>query len=274
MSLPILILAGGLSERMGRNKATIERPDGTRQIDHIVAIAGQLSDHIYLSTRDGSDLGTSLPVIPDLHPGDGPLGALESAAALVPDQPWLVLSCDLYLLDADTLHYLIDHRDPSRKATAFRNRIDGHVEPLCTIYEAAAMLENRGTSHAGRFCARRFLESLDPLILDLPHPSALDNCNTPMELQEAFTKLRQGVTEKNVTILYFASLREARGEGEETVPTIACTAAGLYEELRFRHRLPLRMEALRVARNGEFAPWDCPVCENDEFVFIPPVAGG
>jgi molybdopterin-guanine dinucleotide biosynthesis protein A len=274
MSLHVLLLAGGLSERMGRDKAEIVRPDGTRQIDHVVALARKFSDRVFLSTRDGGDRGTGLPVVTDLHPGDGPVGALASAAATAPGEPWLVLGCDLFLLDEATLRHLLDHRDASRRATAFHNRIDGKAEPLCAIYEASAMAAAAGAIREEKFCARHFLEDLGPLVLDLPHPAALDNANTPDELEEAFAKLRNGVAPKHVQILYFAALREARGESAETVETLARTAAGLYEELRFRHRLPLRAEALRVARNGEFAGWNAPVEAGDEFVFIPPVAGG
>jgi len=274
MSLHVLLLAGGLSERMGRDKVDIVRPDGTRQIDHVVALARKFSDRVFLSTRDGGDRGTGLPVVADLHPGDGPVGALASAAATAPGEPWLVLGCDLFLLDEATLLHLLDHRDPSRPATAFHNRLDGKPEPLCAIYEATAMSAVSDAVRAGKFCARHFLEDLGPLVLDLPHPAALDNANTPDELEEAFAKLRHGVAPKQVQILYFAALREARGESAETVETLARTAAGLYEELRFRHRLPLRADALRVARNGEFAGWNAPVEAGDEFVFIPPVAGG
>lgn len=272
MSLNVLILVGGLSERMGRDKALIERPDGTRQIDHVVALAKSVSENVFLSARDSDARGTGLPVIADLEPGAGPLGALASASAARPER-WLVIGCDLFLLDAETLGFLIAQQDPSKGATAFRNRIDGRPEPLCALYEASTLSKALDFSRHNR-CARAFLESLEPKLLDLPHPAALDNANTPLELAEAFEKLRSGVTSKAVQLLYFAALREARGLSSETVETLACTAAGLYEELRFRHRLPLSTDHLRVAKNGEFAAWDSPVQSADEFVFIPPVAGG
>ena len=73
---------------------------------------------------------------------------------------------------------------------------------------------------------------------------------------------------------YYAKLREERGEHEEVIETLACTAGGLYEELRFKHRLSLRINVLRCARNGEFCDWKDRLEEGDEIVFIPPVAGG
>jgi molybdopterin-guanine dinucleotide biosynthesis protein A len=268
-----LILAGGESKRMGRNKALIERPDGIRQIDHITALARGVSHGVYLSLKDKDTVPSELPVIPDLHPGKGPVAALESAATAC-GGPLLVLGCDLYLMDSATLAFLISHRDPARKATCFKNRIDGRAEPLCAIYEAAGLDLAASALTDGQRCARKFLESLDPLMLDLPIPAALDNANTPEDLAECFAKLTDGVTPKTVKILYFAKLRESRGLDEETVETLACTAAGLYDELRFRHRLPLGLEALRVAINGEFSDWSARLAAGDEVVFIPPVAGG
>ena len=82
------------------------------------------------------------------------------------------------------------------------------------------------------------------------------------------------MTPKTVHVLYFAKLRESRGLDEEKVETLACTPAGLYEELRFRHRLPLEIDSLRAARNGDFCAWDELLSDGDEIVFIPPVAGG
>jgi molybdopterin-guanine dinucleotide biosynthesis protein A/molybdopterin converting factor small subunit len=273
MSPNILILVGGLSERMGRNKALIERPDGIRQIDHIVSLAQTVSSRVFLSSRDSGDHGTGLPVIPDLNPGTGPVGALASAAASGHPGPWLVIGCDLFLLDAATLQFLLAAHDPSRPATAFCNRIDSRPEPLCTIYGESG-IQAASSYPTGNRCARKFLESLQPQLLDLPPPAALDNANTPAELAEVFQKLTRGVTAKSVSILYFAALREQRGVSSEAVETLACTAAGLYEELSFRHRLKLSLADLRVARNGEFAEWDATVANGDEFVFIPPVAGG
>jgi molybdopterin-guanine dinucleotide biosynthesis protein A len=267
-----LILVGGQSRRMGRDKALIARPDGSRQIDHIAALASGLCDGVFLSVRENVPTGISLPVIPDLRPGEGPVAALESAAAR--GGPWLVLGCDLFLMDRETLAFLSDHRDPSRMATCFRNRIDGRAEPLCAIYEPAGLAHAAAALSEGRRCAREFLESLDPLLLDLPRPAALDNANTPDELAECFAKLTAGSVPKSVRLLYFAKLREARGLDGETVETLACTVAGLYEELRFRHRLPLESAMLRAAINGEFADWHASVSEGDEIVFIPPVAGG
>lgn len=76
-----------------------------------------------------------------------------------------------------------------------------------------------------------------------------------------------------VRVRYFASLRDAAGCDEEQVDAAGGLAA-LYEALAARHGFRLPRERLRVAVNGDFAPWDATLAEGDEVVFIPPVSGG
>lgn len=76
-----------------------------------------------------------------------------------------------------------------------------------------------------------------------------------------------------VTVLYFASLRDAAGRDSEVLPRPDSLPA-LYEALRARHGFALPAEKLRVAVDGAFASWDTPVAEGSEIAFIPPVSGG
>lgn len=79
---------------------------------------------------------------------------------------------------------------------------------------------------------------------------------------------------KRISILYYAILREQRGQSEEAVDTAADTAADLYREMASRHGFTLDLERLRVVVNESFAPWDSALADGDTVVFIPPVAGG
>jgi len=77
-----------------------------------------------------------------------------------------------------------------------------------------------------------------------------------------------------VTLLYFASLRDAAGAASETLDTGAADLAALYAQVRERHGFALPVERLRVAVDGAFARWDDAVREGSEIAFIPPVSGG
>jgi molybdopterin synthase sulfur carrier subunit len=76
-----------------------------------------------------------------------------------------------------------------------------------------------------------------------------------------------------VTVLYFASLRDAARTDVERLPLPASLRA-LYAELRERHRFALPAERLRVAVDGAFVDWDAPLTDGAEIAFIPPVSGG
>ena len=77
-----------------------------------------------------------------------------------------------------------------------------------------------------------------------------------------------------VSLLYFASLRDAAGVDSETVDSGAPDLAALYEEARGRHGFTLPLGRLRVAVDGGFAQWRDAVRDGSEIAFIPPVSGG
>lgn len=77
-----------------------------------------------------------------------------------------------------------------------------------------------------------------------------------------------------LTVLYFASLRDAAGTASESVEADARDLRGLYEALRERHGFVLPVERLRVAVDGAFARWDEAPRAGSEVAFIPPVSGG
>ena len=77
----------------------------------------------------------------------------------------------------------------------------------------------------------------------------------------------------SVTVLYFASLRDAAGRESEQLP-MPTSLGALYAELRARHGFALPQERLRVAVDGAFVDWDSALREGAEVAFIPPVSGG
>ncbi|MBI1192735.1 MAG: NTP transferase domain-containing protein [Bacteroidetes bacterium] len=95
-----LVLAGGFSRRMGRDKGLMPiGPLPAREHFRHLLLTG--CDQVWLSLRP--EQCASIPpnaairphVLPDLFPGEGPLGALYSAFAFRPDADWFVLPCDL-----------------------------------------------------------------------------------------------------------------------------------------------------------------------------------
>ncbi len=77
-----------------------------------------------------------------------------------------------------------------------------------------------------------------------------------------------------VTVLYFASLRDASGLASEQVQSDAADLQALYVELQARHGFALPADRLRVAMDGDFASWGVGLRDGAEIAFIPPVSGG
>ena len=77
-----------------------------------------------------------------------------------------------------------------------------------------------------------------------------------------------------VTVLYFASLRDAAGVACERIESDAADLKNLYAELQSRHAFTWPADRLRVATDGEFARWEDGLREGSEIAFIPPVSGG
>ncbi len=273
-----LLLAGGRSRRMQRDKAALEY-HGQSQLERTMALLEDRVERAFVSVRAeqrDDPLRRRYELIMDAPQDLGPVGGILAAQAAHPHAAWLVLACDLPFLDARTLGHLIASREPGRTATAYRSSHDGLPEPLCAIYEPASHSPLAAAAAAGRLCPRKFLLGADTALLDQPEPGALENVNTPQEFQQASEALRAPrlAADKHISVQYYALLREQAGRSGESLHTTAATARELYHELKRRHPFTLPPQLLRVAVNAEFAEWSAPLADGDTVVFIPPVAGG
>lgn len=272
-----LVLAGGRSTRMKRDKASLEYA-GKPQLARAMALIGPLVARAFVSVRPDQlhdRYRTAYDTITDLQPDLGPLAGIQAALRAHPGQAWLVLACDLPFLSPQTLQHLIARRATARLATAYRSQFDGLPEPLCAIYEPASRGPLEAWIEQGQRCPRAWLSSSDVELLDLPEPRALDNVNTAEEYVAANSAVSTAsVQRRRVNVRYFALLREQAGRGAESVQTEARTPQELYEQLRRERGLQLAPRFLRVAVNDEFGDWHQPLADGDTVVFLPPVAGG
>ncbi len=277
-----LVLTGGRSRRMRRDKAGLEYA-GKSQLARAMELLTPLVTRCFVSVRPdqlNDPQRSAYDTITDIKPDLGPMGGIHAALHSYPDHAWLILACDLPFLDRATLQQLIARRASARVATAYRSRFDGQPEPLCAIFEPRSLTIIEQSLAQGQQCPRGLLSRTDVELLDLPNPQALDNINTGDEYAAAIAALGAGsadtttATLRRLRVRYFALLREQAGRSSEDIETRASTPRELYEELRHRHGLTLAPEFLRVAVNDEFGDWRAPLADGDTVVFLPPVAGG
>ncbi|QDE38297.1 molybdenum cofactor guanylyltransferase [Luteibacter pinisoli] len=171
-----VILAGGLSSRMGEDKALL-RIDGRTLLERtrdVLVEAG--AERIVISgARDGG--------IPDRWPGKGPIGGIASVAAQLMDGELLIVPVDMPALEVATLARL---RDEQRMRAT---RWAGHPLPMRLTLDAitrATLAEMLGLE--GRDCSVSALQArvgVATLSLDGVDTRTLVNCNTPDDWREA-----------------------------------------------------------------------------------------
>ena len=189
-----LVLAGGRSSRMQEDKAALVFGRGP-QLAEAYALLAPRVDRAFVSVRaDQRDepLRARFPQVVDGAAGRGPVAGILAAQALDPEAAWLVVACDLPLLDGATLDDLIAGRDAARLATAFRSVHDGLPEPLCAIWEPASGVPLLRWVESGQSCPRKFLARHDARLLDAARPRALDNANTPQDAASVRAALATG----------------------------------------------------------------------------------
>jgi molybdenum cofactor guanylyltransferase len=189
-----LVLAGGLSSRMQRDKAALAYR-GKNQLDRVYALAARHARQVFVSVRAHQihePTRADKPLIVDSVEGEGPIVGIRSAQRAHPGVAWLVLACDLPFLSDAALAHLVKHRDPSAVATAYSSAHDGLPEPLCAIWEPAAVAALDAYQQGGGKCPRKFLIRSAALLIEPLDKRALDNVNTPAEYAEAMHLLDNG----------------------------------------------------------------------------------
>jgi molybdopterin-guanine dinucleotide biosynthesis protein A len=188
-----LILAGGLSTRMGRDKGTLDY-HGKSQIAHCHELLSPFCERVFISSRTEQQMEyaqTGFDYIPDAFVGIGPMGGILSALRSDPTAAWLVLACDLPFVTDTTLETLVRNRNPFKLATAYLSANDGLPEPLCAIYEPKSVHRLMAFLARGYQCPRKVLINSDTKLIEAPENGELDNVNRPEEYEAARNALRQ-----------------------------------------------------------------------------------
>lgn len=181
-----LVLAGGKSLRMGQAKDKMKW-HGKEQRYHAADLLKKFCSEVYISCRfdQAGEIDDAYATLPDSFLNMGPMGGILSALRSQRDKAWLVVACDLPLLNEETLQFLIAQRDPEKIATTFESPFDSKPEPLITIWEPQSypvLLHSLGKDIT---CPRNVLLNHPVNILSPPDTDALMNVNTPADAGKA-----------------------------------------------------------------------------------------
>lgn len=186
-----LVLAGGRSSRLGRDKAAIEE-DGIPRVRRFARLVAGVVGGVVVSVGSGGagEIHRGIPTVDDTAPDAGPLAGIVAAHEAFPGRRLLVVAVDLFGIDAATLQRLLDAADPDRfdLAALAAQAFEG-PEPLCAVWERDLLRRAARAFHAGERSPRAVLAGARHVLVPRGRRSII-NVNTPADL--AATQQRYG----------------------------------------------------------------------------------
>lgn len=179
--LAAVVLAGGASRRMGRDKATMTHPDGLTMVERTVAVLAQRCSPVFVVAAPGQQLPTlDAEVIRDQVRGVGPLLAtgrgLRAAAAAGRDRAF-VSAVDMPHLTVDIVDRLAAYRGVDIVLPW-----DGRDHYLAGIYRTGLADLIDTVVDRGERSMRALTEAAVTHRLVMPSEPALTNLNAPSDL--------------------------------------------------------------------------------------------
>lgn len=190
--LSVCIFSGGNSQRMGRDKALLEHPDGGVWLTALIAQLQPLGCPIRVVSRHRAhaELLLNQPMVSvwqEPAPWAGPLQALARVLPAVSGEALLVLPVDMPCLSTAVLRQLIEawQRQPDRVAVAH----DGQrLQPLLAVIPSGSPFQSVLIEQvaAGRLRWIDWLNRVPHQSVALP-AAALLNANRPGDLAALFS---------------------------------------------------------------------------------------
>ena len=181
-----LILVGGKSTRMGRDKAELNY-FGKPQKEFAKELLENNNLETYYSVQNFASIEDE---ISDKFINLGPFGGICSAFQKDPNSAWFVLATDVPFVSNKIIELLLKHRNPSKAATAIKGKSKEFVEPLITIYEPKAYPILLQYLAQGYSCPRKMLINSDVEIVEI-EDDFIRNINTPEEFESAKKEINE-----------------------------------------------------------------------------------
>ena len=195
-----IVLAGGRSRRLGRNKA-LESFGGQPLILRVIDRVSQVAEDIVVVVADQAQadalpLETQHRVVVDLHPGGGSLGGIFSGLSTARNQWAMAVACDMPFLNLDLVRRMLMLRDG---ADAVVPVLGGRPEPTHAIYSKVCLPFMEQLLLANDLKISLFFDKVRVAYLPEEEVLSLDpdclsffNVNNPDDLERALALADQG----------------------------------------------------------------------------------
>ena len=206
-SLYGLVLAGGQSSRMGRNKALLEWQEKPLFLAMADKLAAAGADPVLISGNSQITARQPGRTVTDRLPGRGPLSGIHAALSKIPNDDFLltrllVVPVDMPLLSTELLKYLADRSRQHQSPCHFQDFTLPFCLPVTTCLRERV---ERAIHSPDRkdYSILRLLRYLDSRAVPLPaqdQETLFINTNTPEEWHACQTFARSQSTKKHKNI--------------------------------------------------------------------------
>jgi molybdopterin-guanine dinucleotide biosynthesis protein A len=199
-NITAFILAGGLSSRMGTNKALLQI-GGKSLVQIFIDLLDSLFIEVVISSNEPQLFQfTNKKIIKDIFPGRGPLGGIHSTLKSTDNEKIFLISCDMPFINKELINYLCNYES---QTDIILPKVDGRIQPLCGIYSKKILPEvelllkksaQRGSTLKGsiyELMNRVETEIVDVVTTSFYHPDLFFNINTPADYLHAKKILEQ-----------------------------------------------------------------------------------
>ncbi|MEP0862531.1 MAG: molybdenum cofactor guanylyltransferase [Ignavibacterium sp.] len=184
-----VILAGGKSSRMGKNKSLLRIGNQTI-IERIADLMKSIFSEVILITNTPAEYSfLNLPTFEDIYKWKGPLAGIHSALVHSTTEKIFVLSCDVPLMSKEMIEYIVDYK--SDKPIIFCEAA-GYHQPLVGVYSKIILKEIENFISMTEVSDKSFHHFLKSVEAEIIHPEKLSfykdelffNVNRPEDFEE------------------------------------------------------------------------------------------
>lgn len=136
MKIGCVILAGGKSSRMGKDKALLEI-GGRNFIHQLMEELNGFDEKMIARGNNSTIEDVSWCVISDIYQNRGPIGGLHAVLSQCQSDALFCVSCDMPLLKNELVKDLCDIMREDDDAVVIKDR-SGRIHPLCAVYRKTA----------------------------------------------------------------------------------------------------------------------------------------
>jgi len=193
MSLTAIVLCGGRSTRMGRDKGALPF-GGETMLERVVRIVRGIADDVIVVARQDQSTPDGVRVIHDPIEDQGPLAGIAAGLAASTTDLNVVVACDMPQIRPAVLQRLADAIGEHDACVAVAG---GHASALCGIYRSRVAGEAERLLASGERRVMRLLDAVQTKRVDAAELRDIDpeletfvSCDTPEAYSQLNAKLR------------------------------------------------------------------------------------